>query len=208
MTTNPPTALAFYPPAPMNGGCLTCETPGKIGDWGWEPKIDDWRGVCHAPSSTVWNQYGVPSTVEKQGKIDIALAHIRSLSFAVEWLDIGIMENRHDMMRGCIVVFDIMGTSMTLTERRAVLNTMFPTLPPAPALLEAGTVHDRVYLIPQWRNLRDPLALQQQLQDENAKIGRKFYEGLVAKLLSSLYPNCQRAKTKISAWQKHRFDQP
>jgi hypothetical protein len=60
---------------------------------------------------------------------------------------------------------------------------------------------------------REPLVYERRakvwklLQDGNATIGRKFYEGVVAKRRDAGYPVCTRAKQKTHLWIKHRFDQ-
>jgi hypothetical protein len=216
METQIVSALAFYPPAPSNGGSLTAETPPKIGEWVWQPKIDDWRGVVHAPSQSVWNQYGERSVVERQRKIDEALDFLKHQSVyrepTFEWFDIGIMENRHDMMRGSIIVFDVMDLGLIHRDRRAILEIMFPVLPIAHKLLENGQVRNQVYLINEWRTQRgsyalSPMGFESLLKSENEMIGHKFYEGLVAKRADALYPVCSKAKQKTPMWVKHRFDQ-
>lgn len=216
-------ALTHFPPAPSNGGALDATTPAKIGDWVWQPKIDDWRGVAHLPTRSVWNQYGQPSTVAHQGKIADALEEMTHRITIVtttnptsgfKLFDIGIMENRHDMMRNAIVVFDVMDTDMPHVARRQLLETMFPALPVASELLRNGNIRGGAFLINEWTpNGRhegggiDPLRLQALLKDQNAQVGRKFYEGLVAKRADALYPMGTRPKQKTDLWVKHRFDQ-
>lgn len=205
-------ALVSYPPAPQNGGALDL-APDKIGDWAWQPKVDDWRGVANVETGQVWNQYGELSTVEKQGKIAVALGKLQTLTRAFYgggrlW-DIGIMENRHDLMRGCIIVFDVMDTTAIHSERRFNMERVFPLLPIASRLLENGQVRDRVYLINEWRKgeFSRPLFLQLLLQRENGIVGHKFYEGLVAKRRDVAYPTKSAPKQKTNWWIKHRFDQ-
>ena len=208
-------ALAFYPPAPQNGGALEL-APDKIGDWAWQPKIDDWRGVVNVETGQVWNQYGALSTVAAQGKISVALGRLQDITRAFygggRVFDVGIMENRHDLMRGCIVVFDAMDTTAIHSERRAILERVFPVLPLATILLHKGQVRDQVYLINEWRNathpeMLRPTALQLLLQRENLRVGHKFYEGLVAKRRDVVYPVKSAPKQKTNLWVKHRFDQ-
>lgn len=198
----------YYLPAPTNGGPLQ-EATRKVGAWAWQPKVDDWRAKIHVPTGTVWNQYGQLSTPAQQGKLDTALDKLRQFTCGnFEWLDAGIMENRHDMMRGSIVVFDWITPGLTYEVRRDMLATYLEPLPLASKLLAAGNVEEEIYLVPSWTENRDGLLYYGWLQQENATIGRKFYEGLVAKRLDSTYPlNCLRPKQTVPCWIKHRFDQ-
>lgn len=200
-----------YLPAPINGGPLDTAPP-KIGEWAWQPKVDDWRAKLHVPSQTLWNQYGKLSTVAQQGKLNVALGWIASLvPNTVEWLDCGIMENRHDLMRGCIIVFDWIEALVPQFARYGVLELFFPTLPiDIPRFIRetGGQIRDSVYLIQQWDNGIEPMKLYAKLQQDNAVIGHKFYEGLVAKQKWSKYPTSnQSPKMPCSSWIKHRFDQ-
>jgi hypothetical protein len=209
-------ALVSYPPAPQNGGAIDL-APDKIGDWVWQPKIDDWRGVINTATGQIWNQYGQPSTVAMQGKITIAFAELQQmaaempLSFGSPKLwDVGIMENRHDLMRGCIVIFDLMDTVYPHKLRRTILEQAIPrSLPIAHRLLQNGQVKNEVFLINEWRSgeFSTPLGLQMLLQRENALVGHKFYEGLVAKRRDVTYPAKSAPKQKTPYWIKHRFDQ-
>jgi hypothetical protein len=209
-------SLVCYPPAPLNGGPLET-APEKVGEWVWQPKVDDWRAVIHVPSASVWNQYGQPSSIADKFEVAIATLQI-SLSrepWAFEWLDVGMMENRNDLMRGCIIVMDMIVSELLFANRRAILKRLFPALPFDVSRLLAetgGQVRDSVYLISQWDNVEnreDALKRQTWLQNENKIIGHKFYEGLVAKRTDSLYPiQMGRPKTKCPAWIKHRMDMP
>jgi hypothetical protein len=215
-------ALEFYPPAPSNGGELSELTPPKVGEWVWQPKVDDWRGVVDAPSGVVWSQYGDLSTIALQGKIKAALAILRAKwgGSTEPWqrFDVGLMENRHDLMRGSIIIFDVMDSCWPHHERRAWLESKFPVLPLAHIMLAGvANVRDEVFLINEWREDTisekmfpvplEPLALQRLLKRENDLVGHKFYEGLVAKRADALYPVATKAKQKTAVWVKHRFDQ-
>jgi hypothetical protein len=162
------------------------------------------KPIClpHTPSITVWNQYGLLSSVAERGKIGIALALLCGPK-APEWLDIGIMQNRNDMMRGCIVVFDLVQAT-DYHCRREQLEALYPVLPPAPTLLHAGIVRDKVFLISEHTD-GDKLYLD--LLQCNRMVGRKFYEGVVAKRVKAAYPFFQTPKTQTPDWIKHRFDQ-
>jgi hypothetical protein len=207
MIANPP-AMICYPPAALNGGPLD-NAPEKVGEWVWQPKVDDWRAVIHVPSRTVWNQYGKLSSITD--KFSAALTALTTSG--CEWLDVGMMENRHDLMRGCIIVFDVIVPDMPLIRRYGALRLMFPTLPVDVAELlsiTGGQVRDSVYLINQWENVEthdDAMKRQGWLQTQNESIGHKFYEGLVAKRADSPYLFGNRPKQATPDWIKHRFDQ-
>lgn len=211
MIANPP-ALCCFPPAALNGGPLDTAPP-KVGEWVWQPKVDDWRAVIHTPTMTVWNQYGKLSSITDKFSVALNwLRNIQSEETQYEWLDVGMMENRHDLMRGCIIVFDLIVAGQEFWLRRERLEAMFPVLPVVSHLLakHGGQVRDAVYLISQWEvseALVEPIDIYQHLQAENERIGHKFYEGLVAKKADSLYAFGRAPKQTIPTWIKHRFDQ-
>jgi hypothetical protein len=140
---------------------------------------------------------------------------IAVVSFAAEWLDVGLMENRHNMMRGCIVVLDLIGSpsskqSWPFHERRAHLEAMFGVLPAATRIVGTPEAKDSVLLIPSFSgpDHLDGLRLYRGCIAQNEAIGQKFYEGVVAKRADSLYPiQLNRPKAKCPDWIKHRFDQ-
>jgi len=197
-----------YPPAPSNGGALS-GAPPKLGEWVWQPKVDDWRGVLHLPTLRVWNQYGEESAIYGRGQLNAVLFKFAALNLprGWEWFDIGIMRNRHDMMHGSIIVFDVMDSSMIHCDRRIALEDNFEELPLMPPFAQ----QDALYVVAEWRHLdllgKTPLMLEASLKETNARIGQKFYEGLVAKRADAIYPIAFRAKTKTPIWVKHRFDQ-
>lgn len=200
------------PPAPVNGGRLE-HAPDKVGVCVWQPKPDDWRAVLHVPSGRLWNQYGKQSSIRT--KFDKAILFIQERT-RIDWLDVGLMNNRHDLMRGCIIIFDAIpdfDKEMGLLRRYGLLKHTFPTLPMDVADLlgrTGGQVRDSVYLINQWENVschQDAMQRQAWLQIQNEAIGHKFFEGLVAKRALSPYPFNQRSKVETGDWIKHRFDQ-
>jgi hypothetical protein len=206
-----PAAPICLPPAPLNGGPLDTAPP-KVGEWVWQPKVDDRRVIIHAPSRSVWNQYGRLSVAMRDfDKFSVALAQLSqdAALCGMEWLDAGLMEYRHDLMRGCIIILDWI-TDEPFLRRRAALRNLAPVLPfDVSRLLKetGGQIRDSIYLISQWDNGRDPLKLYEWLKQENGFIGHKFYEGLVAKRVDGPYPMAQRPKTETPHWIKHRFDQ-
>jgi hypothetical protein len=202
--TQPP--LLTYPARPVNGGRLE-NAPPKVGPWIVQPKIDDWRAIVHCPTKRVWNRHGEPSTVAQQGKLDTALWILHYSSF--DWLDVGIMENRHDMMRGTIIVFDTMDMpDFNHVNRRAHLDVAFPTLAAAPPV-----TRDNVFLVPEVR-LDAMHSYYKLLQKINGQMKERhdtehnFYEGIVCKRTDKPYPIQLLSPNKETPWMiKHRFDQ-
>lgn len=194
------------PPAALDGGPLE-SAPPKVGEWAWQPKVDDRRVVIHRPTRTIWNQYGKLSVAQDSGKFEAALDRLQGWpcftfnGLSTEWLDCGLMEYRHDMMRGSIIVFDLMSVG-TFAQRRAALEPCARPLPWATDLDEC--FNNSVFLIPQFDN---GLSLYSVLKLQNESLQRMFYEGVVAKKVDSLYPMFQRPKTATPNWIKHRFDQ-
>jgi hypothetical protein len=211
MITIPRPNLICYPPAPLNGGPLE-SAPAKVGTWIWQPKPNDERVVIHAPSRTIWNQYGQPYT--KAEAFQVALDRLETVSFFAEWLDAGTTFKEGGTLSGCIIVFDLIERGLTFDERRERLAVTFDPLPWATELVGTAEARNQVYLIPQWCPDRyigghgeHPLELYDRLKNENAQLDRKFYEGLVAKRADSLYPFGNRPKQQTADWIKHRFDQ-
>lgn len=210
MIANPPQTMICFPPAACNGGPLE-KAPPKIGNWRWQPKVDDWRAVIHTPSMSVWNQYGQPSTISD--KFAVTLRHLTQVAAAAEWLDVGMMEQRNDMMRGCIIVFDLIEPKVEQWARYARLKAMFPILPfdvSTWLLMNGGQVRDSIFLVNQWDDIQCKAAAmrrQEFLQNQNYRLKHKFFEGMIAKRRDSLYQFGTRAKQECPAWIKHRFDQ-
>lgn len=213
MIATAPTRAICYPPAPTNGGPLEF-APEKIGEWVWQPKVDDWRAVIHTPSLTVWNQYGQPSSITSKFTVALESNFMTAAAmYGLEWLDVGMMENRHDLMRGSIIVLDLIDPDFNQSARYGLLKRFFPVLPMdmAGLLKETGRqIRDSVYLINQWENVEcrlDALKREAWLRTQNECIGHKFYEGLVAKRADSFYTFGRKPKQKVGDWIKHRFDQ-
>lgn len=196
---NPP--LISYPARPVNGGRLE-DAPPKVGPWVYQPKIDDWRAIAHAPTRRIWNRHGQPMSISD----DLAdvLEILRHSSF--DWLDIGVMERRNQLLRNSIVVFDTLDMpSFDHQQRRAHLEIAFEFLPLAFELARRKTdTQNQVFLVNQF----NPLDLWDLLQDENRQAGSAFYEGIVAKRTDKPYPIQLLSPNKETPWMiKHRFDQ-
>jgi hypothetical protein len=194
--------LITYPARPVNGGRLE-DAPPKVGPWIVQPKIDDWRGVLHVPTGRVWNRHGELMTKHVTDKIDEAIKEIQRITDEY-WFDIGVMERRHDILRGSIVIFDLICPELTYSNRRELLIPDFPVLPSATLLDEDD--HDRVYLIDD--STSSPELIYLVLQRQNELLGKKFYEGIVCKRTDKPYPIQLLSPNKTTPWMvKHRFDQ-
>jgi len=201
--------LITYPARPVNGGRLE-SAPKKVGPWICQPKIDDWRAILHAPTGRIWNRHGQPLSIAAD--IQPAIKFIQSRDH--EWLDVGVLERRHEMLKGRIVIFDWIPTvkfyaGINHETRRAELKKDFDVLPANPR--NAG---DRlVFLIPEWAGDKIELSYDA-LQFINADIKKQlgtehnFYEGLVCKRTDKPYPAQLLSPNKETPWMiKHRFDQ-
>lgn len=196
--------LLTYPARPVNGGRLE-SAPPKVGPWICQPKIDDWRAILHAPTGRIWNRHGQPLSIAAD--IQPAIRFIQSRDY--EWLDVGVLERRHEILKGRIVIFDWITPVRGHIERRTCLKCDFDTLPASPR--NAG---DRlVFLIPEWAGDKIEVsyaALQFINADIKNQLGtaHNFYEGLVCKRTDKPYPVQLLSPNKETPWMiKHRFDQ-
>ena len=89
-----------YPAAPRNGGPVFRQP--LYGEWDVMPKYNEWRGLAHVPSRTVWNNNLELSTM----KIPHFWDHAKKTPF--QWLDIGMFGKRCKELPldGAIAVFD------------------------------------------------------------------------------------------------------
>lgn len=207
-TTEPP--LITYPARPVNGGRLE-SAPKKVGPWICQPKIDDWRAILHAPTGRIWNRHGEPLSIAAD--IQPAIKFIQSRDY--DWLDVGVLERRHEMLKGRVVIFDFIPPEdnppcrAPYSSRRECLKRDFDSLPANPA--NAG---DRlVFLIPEWAGDKIEISYDC-LQIINADIKKQtgtehnFYEGIVCKRTDKPYPVQLLSPNKETPWMiKHRFDQ-
>jgi ATP-dependent DNA ligase len=200
--------LPSYPARPINGGPLERARP-KSGHWTYEPKLNGWRALVHAPTGQMWNRHGERLSIEDcfRPVLDL-LAH----ADVPEWLDCEALERRLNLGRGSLVVFDYIPTGhdriTPYDKRKAKLLAALKDLPNwhpwqfgppvqgAIYTMEGATPHEES----QARELYDAL------QDENRALGADLYEGLVAKRINSPYPVQQRsASEETTFWVKHRW---
>ena len=205
-----------YPARPVNGGAMTEDTARP--DWAYEPKYNGWRALVHTPSGAMFNRQGERLSI--QSEFEAALDTLRHADVP-EWLDCEALDRRHGIGRGCLVVLDIIPGSTGVTpagcggalfepgtadyrERRARLRRIG-----APIMIELPIIHqpagNMVYYPPSYQDY-EAIDIYQELQAINTAWGAPFYEGLVGKKKTSLYPLQLRSPDQDFAfWQKHRW---
>lgn len=223
-------APAFHFPArPINGGPLERARP-KRGTWAWEPKLNGWRTLVHAPTRTMWNRHGQLLSIASE--FAVALNRLRKISDAsgIDYFDCEGLERRHNLGRGCLYILDYLpwrtdperktavqyfdGThgapSRTWITRSGVLE-MFVPRSPFDRRPEPDTVLRPDVIIvgdPALGNKPEPsclLDMWQAMQKVNRMWGCEFYEGFVAKRADRPYPRTLSATQETHDWMKHRW---
>jgi ATP-dependent DNA ligase len=213
----PPT----FPLRPVNGGPFD-KAPAKHGQWFYEPKYNGWRAMIHAPTGQMFNRQNEPLTIQYEFPQALAALKELWLSSGFVWLDCEVLERRHTVARGCLIVLDCPDQNMRklsyVERRRKLEERLVETLVCVDGLkscwsttpetvvshnLPDGLLFPRVSLVPQ---VDGTLATWSVLQEINKQLKADFYEGLVAKRGDSTYP-CQlrSAKDEYPYWQKHRW---
>ena len=108
-----PISFPFYPARPTNGGAFPRALP-KPGHWAYEPKINGWRALVHAPTGTMFNRHGERLSIahEFTDVLDLlrhAWVNPRKQSLLTrvgEWLDCEVLSRRHPLGRGSLVLLD------------------------------------------------------------------------------------------------------
>lgn len=197
--------LPSYPARPINGGPLERARP-KAGHWTYEPKLNGWRALVHAPTGRMWNRHGERLSIEDCFKpvLDmLAKAHVP------EWLDCEALERRLNLGRGSLVVFDYIPSGpdriTPYDKRKAKLQAAMTTLPNWQPWQFGPPVQCALYTIKGYiPEVIDELYLN--LKSENQALGADLYEGLVAKRTNSPYPVQQRSASEVTTfWVKHRW---
>lgn len=200
---NPPT----YPLRPINGGPLP-RARIKPGVWSYEPKINGWRGLVNTQTGEMWNRHGARLSIEKE--FVPVLDSLRDLPEALTWLDCEVLERRHNLGRGSLIVFDyVPPQKKPYIERREFLIASLCHLPswepwdfeterpPKGKLLMFEHTYGNVEKLYAW----------DRLQECNARYKTELFEGLVAKRHDSLYPAQLRSSSlEFPLWVKHRWE--
>ena len=193
-----------FPARPMNGGPLP-EAPPKLGGrWWYEPKYNGWRVTVHTPTASCFNRHGQPLSILDD--FTSALERLR-LSCPFEWLDCEGLERRHGIGRGTLMVLDTIDDAGKFYDERQRLLDDWETSQSGPERLAIGIKPeaDSLYRVPYYCT-----ELAQHAWYRMPQLNREwcavFYEGLVAKRASSLYPRqLTDSKREFTDWVKHRF---
>jgi hypothetical protein len=198
-----PIVAPTYPARPVNGGAFNY---GSIrGGWKYEPKYNGWRALVHTPTGAMFNRRGERLSIERE----FAEALFRFDEFP-EWLDCEALDRRHGIGRGALIVLDLLDVPNTRSgqrpilidyfDRRSWLTARFNTLP-----IDSRPEPGKVYCAPSYFG-EQAVEIYDELQAINARWGVPFYEGLVGKKESSLYPIQLRSPDQeFPFWQKHRW---
>jgi hypothetical protein len=207
--------IPSYPLRPINGGPFKPDRL-KRGLWAYEPKVNGWRAVVHAPTGEMWNRQGKRLSIEKEFAAVLEAIRNADLPPEMEWLDCEAFERRHALGKGSLVLLDYIPTDKaTYTERQQALYDSLSHIPawhswgveqfmpPENSLLSFAYTYSQdnndAYL--------DPAAAWERLQEVNKLWNAEVFEGFVAKRIDSPYPRQLRSPNQESPyWVKHRWD--
>jgi hypothetical protein len=213
--------IPTFPARPVNGGRLELALP-KRGRWLYEPKINGWRVLVHAPSGTCFNRHGERLSIEREfapvlertkAAWDTACADCKTPAF--EWLDCEGLERRIPVGKGSLVLLDLpLHPGDYDTRMQAIYDGFIEGCgiaeswkhehfqPPENELLTLAYV----YAEDDSDTDMQPLAAWKRLKAANAALGCELFEGLVAKRRDSRYPvQLRRADEEFPGWMKHRW---
>lgn len=192
-----PPPLLTYPARPSSGGrfdlAIKAGAYSAPDAWAFEPKYNGWRALLHVLTGTLFNRKGQLLSIRPS---DDVMLELQETPF--EWLDLEFLRNRHDIGKGSVIVLDWPVTDISYESRRGFLGMYFPTL----------SIHEKptaTHLTPSY-GFNEAPAIYEELKLINTRFGCTFYEGLVAKLRSSLYPiQVHSSDHETADWVKHRF---
>ena len=195
--------IAPFPARPIDGGhpsLIRPSRPGGIFEWG--PKLNGWRLVGDLAMEQLFNRH--QKLLSIAGEVKLAAAQMRmalaDAKVTADWADCEVLERRHAMAKGCIVLLDLIMPG-TFAERRATIETI--NLPVAP-LDPSEWVADTAYIIPNHRStdaeLREYLAT---LKRMNQKVKINFFDGVVGREVRSKYPPSHKNTSGLIV--KHRW---
>lgn len=204
--------IPSYPLRPANGGPLHLARP-KRGQWTYEPKINGWRALVHAPTGRMWNRRGERLSIEREFAAVLEAIRTADLPPEMEWLDCEALERRHALGRGSLVLLDYIPTDKATYDERqnALYAAMVGTLTPWPVEHECPP-EDRLLHFAYTYEYGDdpdicPDGAWDRLQALNKHWNAEVFEGFVAKRIDSPYPRQLRSPNLESAhWVKHRWE--
>ena len=204
--------IPSYPLRPTNGGPLHLSRP-KRGQWTYEPKINGWRAIVHAPTSRMWNRHGKRLSIEHEFAAVLEAIRNADLPPEMEWLDCEALERRHALGKGSLVVLDYMPPDIRATyeQRQETLRGAIHSsrIPHIKLDHIAPPPNDLLLLLDNY-NFNDPIdpeSMWATLQDCNKEWNAEVFEGLVAKRLDSTYPRQLRSPNQeCPYWVKHRWE--
>lgn len=197
--------IPSYPLRPTNGGPFPIARP-KRGEWAYEPKVNGWRALVHAPTSRMWNRQGKRLSIEYEFGAVLETLRTADLPPEMEWLDCEALERRHNLGRGSLVILDYLAPDKTpYSERRNRIRSLDCV---GSEIDYAATAHipgeSLLVLQDHTENLSQTWSL---LQECNKLWNTEVFEGFVAKRTDSPYPRQLRSPNQeCPHWIKHRWE--
>lgn len=216
--------IPSYPLRPTNGGPFKPDRD-KRGQWAYEPKVNGWRAIVHAPTSRMWNRRGQRLSIEYEFAAVLEAIRNADLPPEMEWLDCEAFERRHALGKGSLVLLDYIPTDKaTYGERQErildAVRTGLPVIrhfthlkPPEEdrlLLLDKYLPHNTTSEVKIGARVEPSFDLYDMwgvLQYMNNQWNAEVFEGFVAKRIDSPYPRQLRSPNQETPyWVKHRWD--
>lgn len=200
--------IPSYPLRPTNGGPFKPDR-AKRGQWAYEPKVNGWRAIVHAPTGQMWNRQGRRLSIEKEFAAVLEAIRNAELPPEMEWLDCEAFERRHTLGKGSLVILDyIPPDKSTYCERRDNIRNRFHAQTWEIGYSEAAFLpNNRIMLLPSHREDEGLSEVWETLQTCNKLWNAEVFEGFVAKRIDSPYPRQLRSPNQESPhWVKHRWN--
>jgi len=213
--------IPSYPLRPTNGGPLHRARP-KRGQWAYEPKVNGWRSLVHAPTGKMWNRQGKRLSIEHEFNAVLEAIRNADLPPEFEWLDCEAFERRHTLGKGSLVLLDYIpgDPKTTYSERQEKIHRQFYGELAQPLTHHAPPAENTLLLLDKYSfgeqeidagfHIHPPLDAEDMwvgLQHINKKWNAEVFEGFVAKKLDSTYPRQLRSPDLESPyWIKHRWE--
>lgn len=198
--------FAPLPARPVNGGRFDL-APVKIGKWSYSSKLNGYRVLIHLPTMTLFNRHQTKLDAKLTPSFAVAIKLVEGIREKLleftDWLDAEALERRHTIAQGTLVILDYiprgLDRSKTTYEarRERILSFALPLTPLDPKAWSK----DSLYVVAD--TLDSGLYGRLRQYNEAGSLNGAFYEGVVAKLVSSTYPVNGK---DCPYWVKHKFD--